>query len=98
MFDSPISSQLGNGTTLYPRGLSADNKINIIIGVLTIVIGILSAVLTWVTWRLTKDRRRHSLPLSRTSSNVSLQSLPSRTLAPTPGVGYELTLRFGRSK
>ena len=48
--------------SILTRGLSADNKVNIIIGVLTIVIGILSAILAWATWRLTWDRRlRHRL-------------------------------------
>ena len=45
---------------LLTQGLSADNEVNIIIGVLTIAIGILSAILAWATWKLTRDRRhRH---------------------------------------
>jgi hypothetical protein len=46
------------------RGLSTDNKVNVIIGVLTIVIGILSAILAWATLRLTGDRRRRHGHLS----------------------------------
>jgi hypothetical protein len=47
--------------TVLARGLSTDSDINIIIGALTIVIAILSAILAWATWRLTRDgrRRRH---------------------------------------
>jgi hypothetical protein len=44
--------------TLLSRGLSLDNRINLIIGVLTIVVGILSTILAWAMWRLTDDRRR----------------------------------------
>lgn len=43
---------------LLKRALSPDNKINITIGTLSIVIGFLSVVLAWATWKLTRDRRR----------------------------------------
>lgn len=44
-----------------PRGLSVDNRINLIIGTLTIMIAVLSTLLAWATWRLTSDRRhRHT--------------------------------------
>lgn len=46
------------------RGLSLDSKINLIIGVLTIVIGTLSAILAWATWRLTSFRRVHNYGMS----------------------------------
>jgi hypothetical protein len=42
---------------LLARGLPLDTKVNLIIGALTIVIGILSTILAWATWRLTRDRR-----------------------------------------
>jgi len=43
-----------------PLSLSADTKINIIIGVLTIVTGVLSTLLAWAMWKLTREaRRRH---------------------------------------
>jgi len=41
--------------------LAPSDKINLIIGILTIVIGILSVILGWVMWRLTREhapRRR----------------------------------------
>lgn len=47
-------------TQLLPRAILADNKINVIIGVMTIVISVLSATLGWATWRLTNDRRGRS--------------------------------------
>lgn len=50
---------------ILPRGISQDNKINIIIGVLTIMIGILSSILAWSTWKLTRDRRRRLGNMSR---------------------------------
>lgn len=61
----PITNLPDYATTITTRDLSTDNKINIIIGVLTIVIGILSAMLAWSTWRLTKERRRLSTKLSK---------------------------------
>jgi hypothetical protein len=42
---------------LLARSLPLDTKVNLIIGALTIVIGILSTILAWATWRLTRDRR-----------------------------------------
>jgi hypothetical protein len=75
-----------SGMSIVTRGLSADNKVNIIIGVLIIVIGILSAVLAWATWRLTRDRRRRhqlrghghgheSMFLSLCDANLSLSCM-----------------------
>lgn len=49
---------MSSSPIILARGLSEDNKINLIIGILTIVIGILSSILAWATWRLTGDRRR----------------------------------------
>jgi hypothetical protein len=43
---------------LPTRSLSPDTKINLIIGILTILIGILSSMPAWATWRLTGNRRR----------------------------------------
>jgi len=37
--------------------LSTDTKVNLIIGIFTIVTGILSTLLAWAVWRLTRDRR-----------------------------------------
>jgi hypothetical protein len=37
--------------------LSIDTKVNLIIGIFTIVTGILSTLLAWAMWRLTRDRR-----------------------------------------
>jgi F0F1-type ATP synthase delta subunit len=45
-------------TLLRSRDLSTSDKINLIIGILTTIIGVLSVVLAWVMWRLTNDRRR----------------------------------------
>ena len=49
---------------VHKASLSTDNKINIIIGVLTVVIGILSAIIAWATWRLSQAhcRRIHESP------------------------------------
>lgn len=45
------------------RGLTVDTRINLIIGVFTIAIGILGCVLAWATWRLSGHRRlrRHGI-------------------------------------
>jgi len=40
--------------------LSIDTKVNLIIGIFTIVTGILSTLLAWAMWRLTRDRRDRS--------------------------------------
>jgi hypothetical protein len=45
-------------TASSPRSLSTDTKINLIIGVFTIVTGILSLLLGWAMWRISLDRRR----------------------------------------
>lgn len=42
-------------TYIFSRSLSLDNEINIIIGVLTIAIGILGVLLAWVMWRVARD-------------------------------------------
>ena len=59
--------------TVLARGLSTDSDINIIIGALTIVIGILSAILAWATWRLTHDRRRRRHGHESTIDEVPFQ-------------------------
>ncbi|KAH8779324.1 hypothetical protein BGZ57DRAFT_760872, partial [Hyaloscypha finlandica] len=45
---------------LYPRSISADTKVNLIIGTFTIVTGVLSTLLAWAMWKLTRagSRRR----------------------------------------
>ena len=74
--------------TLLARGLSTDSDINIIIGALTIVIGILSAILAWATWRLTRDRRRqrhgHESTIDEIPSQIPITK-PSMTSLTTSG-------------
>jgi hypothetical protein len=93
---------------LLARGLPLDTKVNLIIGALTIVIGILSTILAWATWRLTRDRRLRRghqsefLHVGRGNAadlkGPSEESVPLQTLpAPEQRLGYELALRFGRS-
>ncbi|KAH9220581.1 hypothetical protein DL95DRAFT_383073 [Leptodontidium sp. 2 PMI_412] len=89
----PLSTLPTPTIHILPRGISADNKINIIIGVLTIVIGILSSMLAWSTWRLTRDRRRRHGHMSPAINPIPLEHIPHRL----PRLGYELALRFGRS-
>lgn len=53
------------------RGLSQDGTINVTISVLTILIAILSAILAWATWRLTRRRgHRHRQSMSPTRLNI----------------------------
>jgi len=75
---------------ILTRGLSTDNKINLIFGVFTIIIGVLSIALGWAMWRLMERPRRlrHESP--------SLEPIPLET-GPSARTGYELTLRFGRN-
>ncbi|KAH8596688.1 hypothetical protein B0O99DRAFT_685683 [Bisporella sp. PMI_857] len=80
---------------LLARGLSQDNKINIILGVFSTTTGILSALLAWATWRLTRDRRHRHGHESPSEQDIPLQA-PSRT-ASASALGYELAFRFGRS-
>ncbi|KAN0101689.1 hypothetical protein V8E51_012199 [Hyaloscypha variabilis] len=81
---------------LFPRGLSTDTKINLIIGIFTIVTGILSTLLAWAMWRLTRDRRhRHGREHSNpTSDSGAIELLPTPA-GPRPRLGYEVALRFG---
>ncbi|KAK0119116.1 hypothetical protein ONS96_012181 [Cadophora gregata f. sp. sojae] len=44
--------------SLTPRSLSTENKINVIIGVLAIVVATISAMIAWSTWKLSRRRRR----------------------------------------
>ncbi|PMD16674.1 hypothetical protein NA56DRAFT_708568 [Hyaloscypha hepaticicola] len=71
---------LKESKNLFSRSLSADTKINLILGVFTIVTGVLSTLLAWALWRLTRDRRRqlgyetlfpHSSKLS-TATDINL--------------------------
>ena len=39
-------------------GLSIDTKVNLIIGVFTIITGVLSTQLAWAMWKLTRGSRR----------------------------------------
>lgn len=78
---------------LLARGLPLDTKVNLIIGALTIVIGILSTILAWATWRLTRDRHLRRGHQSPPEESVPLQTLP----ASEKRLGYELALRIGRS-
>jgi len=56
----PSHSLVDPSATASPN-LSTDTKVNLIIGIFTIVTGILSTLLAWAMWRLTRDRRhRHS--------------------------------------
>ncbi|TVY59525.1 hypothetical protein LCER1_G000145 [Lachnellula cervina] len=92
-------------TLLTPRTLSTDNTINLIIGVLTIAVGILSTILAWAMWRLTSDgRRRVHLRSQSSSPSPSLSPPPSSPieLVPTQASianrnGYEVAFRIGRS-
>jgi len=43
---------------IISRALSEENKIALIIGIFSIVTSILSILLAWATWRLTRNRRR----------------------------------------
>ncbi|PMD42635.1 hypothetical protein L207DRAFT_510866 [Hyaloscypha variabilis F] len=81
---------------LFPRGLSTDTKINLIIGIFTIVTGILSTLLAWAMWRLTRDRRhRHAREhFSPTSDSGVIELLPTPAGA-RPRLAYEVALRFG---
>ncbi|TVY78385.1 hypothetical protein LSUE1_G006623 [Lachnellula suecica] len=88
--------------TITKRALSTDNKINIIIGILTLVIGILSVILAWAMWRLTSDRRRrlHSRSPSPPTSPIELLPIPTMIPGHAPGtnrLGYEVAFRIGRS-
>ncbi|KUJ24330.1 uncharacterized protein LY89DRAFT_18597 [Mollisia scopiformis] len=96
---SRLLCQQSNSTPLMfsKRNLSIDNRINLIIGILSVVIGILSAILAWATWRLTDDRRRrcarhHHSPEPEL---VPLQTLPT---PPTQPTGVEIAFRIGRSR
>ncbi|TVY49809.1 hypothetical protein LOCC1_G000436, partial [Lachnellula occidentalis] len=85
--------------TITPRTLSTSNIINIIIGVLSIAIGILSSILAWAMWRLTSDGRRRMHLQSPSPS--PLPSSPIE-LMPTQASmvnrnGYEVAFRIGRS-
>ncbi|KAG9232643.1 hypothetical protein BJ875DRAFT_485874 [Amylocarpus encephaloides] len=54
--------------------LTTDNTINITIGILTTVIGILSSLLAWVTLRITYERlSRRRQATSQTSLSDSLE-------------------------
>jgi hypothetical protein len=62
---SKLSSEV-----LHDRGLTPESKINIIIGVFIIVVGILSLSLSWAIWRLTY-RGRSSLEVSGSKLYIS---------------------------
>ncbi|TVY19214.1 hypothetical protein LARI1_G001761 [Lachnellula arida] len=82
-------------TILTPRTLSTDNTINLIIGVLTIAVGILSTILAWAMWRLTSDgRRRLHLRSPNPHTNADFKqgqsSSPSPSPSPVPSSPIEL--------
>ncbi|KAN0101690.1 hypothetical protein V8E51_012200 [Hyaloscypha variabilis] len=79
---------------MFPRSLTADTKINLILGIFTIVTGILSTLLAWAMWRLTRDRRRRHGHESPIIDSTPLQLHPE----PRGRLGYEVALRFGRSE
>ncbi|KAE8451059.1 hypothetical protein EG329_004731 [Mollisiaceae sp. DMI_Dod_QoI] len=82
---------------LAKRGLSLDTRVNLIIGILTIVIGILSAILAWATWRLTDDRQRRRSTRHRQSPEP--ESIPLQVPPPPPTpLGVEFAFRIGRSR
>lgn len=60
-------------TQLLSRAIFSDNKLNIIIDVLTTVIGVLSAILGWTIWGLTNNRMRRSGQLSMLVLELLLQ-------------------------
>lgn len=93
---------------IFARGVPLDTRVNLIIGALTIAIGILSTILAWATWRLTRDRRVRRghegefLQVQRGNAadlkGPAEESVPLQTVtAPEQRLGYELALRFGRS-
>lgn len=75
---SPLAHSIN--PRIYPRTLSPDTKINLIIGILAITIGILSAILAWPTWRLTRDRRRSIEHRQRRPSGENISLSPSPCL------------------
>ncbi|KAH8779323.1 hypothetical protein BGZ57DRAFT_889700 [Hyaloscypha finlandica] len=97
--DVPISSRAFESDMASPN-LTTDTKVNLIIGIFTIVTGILSTLLAWAMWRLTRDRRhrhgyRHQSPRID-SPSTELELLPAPR-APKPRLGYEVALRFGET-
>ncbi|KAH8779321.1 hypothetical protein BGZ57DRAFT_889691 [Hyaloscypha finlandica] len=72
------------------RSLSTDTKVNLIIGIFTIVIGALSTLFAWAMWRLTEDRRRRCRHESPTVDSNALQVIPE----PKGRMGYEVTLKL----
>ncbi|CZR55292.1 uncharacterized protein PAC_05179 [Phialocephala subalpina] len=84
-----------------PRGLSLDNRINLIIGILTIIIAVLSTLLAWATWRLSHIhlRNRHlSHDEDTIIESTPLQELPApHTTTSAHLLGYELAFRIGRN-
>ncbi|KAF8865315.1 hypothetical protein BDZ45DRAFT_796630 [Acephala macrosclerotiorum] len=90
-------------TSIPPRGLSLDNRINLIIGIMTIIIGVLGTLLAWATWRLTHIHHRLRHRISHDEDAV-IESKPLQELPAPPKttsahlLGYELAFRIGRSR
>ncbi|KAH8789897.1 hypothetical protein F5882DRAFT_401846 [Hyaloscypha sp. PMI_1271] len=79
---------------LYPRSISADTKVNLIIGIFTIVTGVLSTLLAWAMWKLTRAGSRRRAHESPTVDSGAIELMPR----PRPrSQGYEVALRFGRT-
>lgn len=85
-------------TAITTRALSPDTTINLIIGILTLAVGLLSAILAWAMWRVSSDGRRR---LRRSRSEPSpIELLPTGAVTPRTGndrLGYEVAFRVGRS-
>ncbi|KAL2064761.1 hypothetical protein VTL71DRAFT_3900 [Oculimacula yallundae] len=88
---------MGHRTSInLRRGLSTDNKINIILGVLAIIVAVLSAMIAWSTWRGTRRRRRigNVRHHSEEESATPLRAIEGLHDSRMP---YEFAVRFGRN-
>ncbi|EPE29773.1 hypothetical protein GLAREA_00933 [Glarea lozoyensis ATCC 20868] len=45
---------------LFTRDLSPESNISLIVGIFTIVTGVLSVLLSWAVWKLAYERRQSS--------------------------------------
>ncbi|KAL2064760.1 hypothetical protein VTL71DRAFT_3899 [Oculimacula yallundae] len=76
------------------RDLSVDNKINLIVGVLAIVIAALSAWIAWSTWTVS---RRRSRVLQHGADEESATPLRAIHGFQDSRIPYDISVRFGRN-
>ncbi|CAG8956855.1 hypothetical protein HYFRA_00012310 [Hymenoscyphus fraxineus] len=74
------------------QGISTETKVNIIIGVLTVLLALLSTLLAWATFRLTRYRRYQKsdcMPMEKSTPENSIYSI-SETCSVKTGINIAI--------